>query len=444
MCLPKLPSLALLAAVLLAFTALHAQEVRPPVRDQNRSGAPQTARKPQPADSATEAAEAFEKGMAALEAEKYAEAAEALGKATRLAPENVGCRFYLAQALALAGNPEESIPHYELLVEAQPDVAEIRSNYAQVLSGLDRHAEAAQQLRRASELKPGDAAVLFQLGSAELRSGEHELALTRFEALVKQNPEDADHHYGLAQSAFLAKDLATAETSFREAARLDPRYRDGLLALAEAWEEQGKLEKAVDILKEFPENPDATRWAGELLVELGKAEEALSSLESALESAPTFENRRNLATAYRRAGKHEKAIATLEAALVAEPENIEAHMTLGRVLRDNRQFPQAAARFFAATKLEPANSSAWNEYAGACLLAGDYQASMNAIAEIEKQGKLVAGHHYMRAIILDRFQNDELALREYELFLTMSDGQNEDEEFKARQRVRMLNNKKRR
>jgi hypothetical protein len=52
------------------------------------------------------------------------------------------------------------------------------------------------------------------------------------------------------------------------------------------------------------------------------------------------------------------------------------------------------------------------------------------------------GHHFLRAIILDKFQQDALAIAEYELFLAGSNGQNEDEEFKARQRLRILKSKK--
>ncbi len=423
---------------------LSAQEVRPPVVDQNRSGAPQTARKPEPADKTSAAAEAFEKGMAALEASKFPEAAGHLSKAVELAPEDVASRFYLAQALAQSGREEEALPHYARLTEAQPDVPEIRLNYAQVLTTLERHAEAAEQLAKAAELKPNDANVLFQLGYAELRAGEAEKAANRFEALVKENPEDADYRYGWGQAAFLMKDLENAEANFREAAKRDPRYQNGLLALAEAWQEAGNLEKAAALYGEFPKDPEATRRAGELLVELGRNEEAIASLEATVASSPSFSSRRNLATAYIRAGMSQKALDILEDAVQAEPSNPEAHLALGRLFRDARRYPQAAARFQAALKLDASNIAAWNEFAAVAMLAGEYQAAIDAISEIEKQAALTAGHHYLRAIIFDRFQQDELALKEYELFLAQSDGKNEDEEFKARQRVRMLKNKKRR
>ncbi|MCU0228015.1 MAG: tetratricopeptide repeat protein [Bryobacterales bacterium] len=438
-----------LLGTLLAGSSAFAQELRPQVVDQNRSGAPQSARKGKPAqpsaaEVAVAAAEAQEKGMSALEAQRFGEAVQHLRQAVDLAPEDVPSRFYLAQALAQSGKEEESLPHYEKLVEMQPELVEARLNYAQVLTSLERHGEAAEQLEAASRLKPDDPSVRFQLGYAELRAGEAEKARARFARLVEDDPRDADHHYGLGQAYFLMKDLDAAEASFREAAQRDPRYRNGLLAVAEAWQEAGGLEKAAALFGEFPENADAARRAGELLVELGKNEEAIASLEAGLASAPTFANRRNLAVAYQRAGKPEKALAVLEAAIAAEPGNVEAHLALARTLRDARRFPQAAARFQQALKLDAANLSAWNEFAAVAMLAGEFQAALDAIALLEKQGALSAGHSYLRAIIFDRFQQDDAALSAYEAFLATSKGENADEEFKARQRVRMLKNKKRR
>jgi len=432
------------AAALLCHSSLNAQEQRPEVRDQNRSGAPQAARKAEPAEGTAAAADAFEKGMAALEASRFPEAAQHLESAVKLAPDDVASRFYLTTALVNAGRATDALPHFEKLVAAQPDVFEIRLNYGHTLVGLKQFEAALTQLERANELKPGDARVLYQLGYAELASGSAEDARTRFTEVLKATPDDADARYGLAQASLQLGDLERAETDLRDLAKQEPRYAESLLDVADAYQRQGDLTKAAELYAEFPANPEAAQRAGELLVELGKAEEALSSLESATEKEPSFANRRNLAAAYLRASQPDKAAAVLQLAVDAEPSNPETHLALGRVLRDIRKFPLAADSFKAALKLDPTNAPAWGEYAGVAMLAGDPQASLDAIGQIEKLGKLTAGHHYLRAIILDRYHNDELALAEYQRFLALSQGQNEDEEFKARQRVRILSKKKRR
>ena len=48
------------------------------------------------------------------------------------------------------------------------------------------------------------------------------------------------------------------------------------------------------------------------------------------------------------------------------------------------------------------------------------------------------GHVYLRAIVLDKVKQYQPALESYQRFLEMSQGQNPNEEFKARQRSRII------
>ena len=53
-------------------------------------------------------------------------------------------------------------------------------------------------------------------------------------------------------------------------------------------------------------------------------------------------------------------------------------------------------------------------------------------------GEDTPGNHYFRAITLDKLRDLKGALASYQKFLAMSQGKNPDEEFKARQRVRII------
>ena len=433
-----------MVALLLAPLGVAAQEAKPqptaPVRDQNRSGAPQRAQKAAPTDAAILASQ----GMKAFEKQDFATAITRFGQAISQDPADTTSRFYLALSLSMSGKDSAALPHYAKLVEAQPEVYEIRLNYGQALANAKKFGEAAAQLVRADELKPGQENVLYLLGYAELSGGDAESARKRFDAVLALNASNADAQYGIAQAALQMGDREAAENAFRKAGDLHAPYRDGLLNLAETYEKEGNFEKAASLYAEFPDNAEAKKRSGELLLEHGKAEEAIASLEDVVKADPRFENRYTLAVAYLRSGDAEKATQQLQAAVETEPGNPEAHVAYGRVLRDARKFPEAAAQFGEAIKLNPKDAMAWSEFAGVAVMAEQYQAAFDAIGQIEKLGALKPGHHYLRAIILDKFQNDEMAIAEYELFLAASDGHNSDEEFKARQRVRILKNKKKR
>lgn len=413
------------------------------VRDQNTSGAPQRAVKATPAAASTHAAE----GMAALEKQDYAAAIAQFEKALELNPGDVPSRFYLALSLSLSGQDAASLPHYEKLVEAQPEVYELRLNYAQALVNTSHFEEAAEQLAKAEEIKPSQAktvSLLVATGTAELAEGDDVGARKRFEAALRTDPVQADALAGLGTACLAAGDLEAAETWFRKAVAARPEYQKRLLDLAAAWEAKGNFAKAASLYGEFPGDAQAQARAGELLLRAGSAKEAIAALEASVKEKPDFENRRTLAVAYLRSGDTAKAAATMQAAVDSEPQNAEAHLAYGRILRDARRFVPAAEQFGIAIKLKPEDTMAWSEFAGVAVLAEQYQAALQALAQLEKLGGLKPGHHYLRAIILDKFRSYKEAIAEYELFLAASAGQNKDEEFKARQRLRILQRETRR
>ncbi len=428
---------------LLTAAALHPSALAQEVRDQNTSGAPRRAVKAAPADSAILAAQ----GMEAFEKRDYSTAITRFGQAVSQNPDDVSSRFYLALSLSLTGKDAASLAHYEKLAEAQPEIYEIRVNYAQALANTKRFEEAAEQLAKAEQLKPAQpktVELLAATGLAELAAGDETGAIRRFEAALALQPANPEALLGMGKASLKAGDKAAAETWFRKAAEANPASSRELLPLAAAYEREGNFDKAIALYREFPGDAQAQERIGELLLEQGKAKEAIESLEASVKAEPSFENRQRLAVAWLRAGDGRKAAATMQAAVEAEPGNAEAHSVYGRILRDSRQFGPAAAQFAQAIKLNPKDAMAWSEFAGVAVLAEQYQAAFDALAQLEKLGGLKPGHHYLRAIILDKFQNSERAIAEYELFLASSNGQNKDEEFKARQRLRMLTSGKKR
>jgi len=110
----------------------------------------------------------------------------------------------------------------------------------------------------------------------------------------------------------------------------------------------------------------------------------------------------------------------------------------GRILRDQRKFPLAAQDFFRGTKIKPDSVEAWSELAGALVLAEELPSALGALDHVAALHAEKPGHVYLRAIVLDKINQRKPALESYERFLDMSNGQRPDEEFKARQRVRIL------
>jgi tetratricopeptide (TPR) repeat protein len=206
-----------------------------------------------------------------------------------------------------------------------------------------------------------------------------------------------------------------AEASFTQALTIDPKSEAAEVGLAAARELQG-----------------------ELLLESGKAAEAIPLLEAAVARSPTSANRYALATAYIANKQLEKATPLLEQAVTAEPNNPDLHMAYGRTLREQKKYPAAANEFYKAAQLRPERAEAWSDLAGMLILTENYQQALAALDKVHALGKETAAHHYFRAIVLDKFRQYKPALESYEKFLAMSQGKNPDEEFKARQRIRII------
>ena len=55
-----------------------------------------------------------------------------------------------------------------------------------------------------------------------------------------------------------------------------------------------------------------------------------------------------------------------------------------------------------------------------------------------RAGREYGGNWFFRAIILDKLKQLKPALEAYQQFLSLSQGKNPDQEFQARQRVRII------
>ena len=346
----------------------------------------------------------FTEGLKSLDGGNYAAAVEQLSKAVAAAPKDYAAQFNLALAYSLLGKDAEAIAGYRTVLD----------------------------------LKPGLYQAELNLGIVLIRAKQAREAIPLLEAALQQKPKELQPNLQLAEALLAAGDLAKAEQSYKAAVEIDPSLKDVLLKVAVAYERAGQASKAIDIFAQFPENVAVRERIGELLIEAGKPAEAAPHLEFAVGKSPTPANRAALATAYLRSNQAEKAAEQLQQAVDAEPRNFELRMRYGRVVRDLKKYPAAGAEFLHATELKPDSVEAWNELASMLVLTEDFPRALAALDRVRQLGGETPGHHYMRAIMLDKMKQRKPALDSYRKFLASSDGKYPDEEFKARQRARIL------
>jgi len=377
-------------------------------------------------------------GMKALEAGNYADAVVAFTKVIAADPKDYFAHFNLAMAHTFLQQDAEAVGEFRKTLEIKPKLYEAEINGAMVLMRQKNPGEALPWLEDAAEQKPNEFRPRYYLAEAELQTGDYAKAEENYKRALAIDPKSAGANLGMAQALVQQGRLDDAAPFFRTAAGIQPNYRDYLLQLGSLYEKANRPEEAMAIYREFPDNPAVKSRLGEMLMESKKYSDALPQLEEAYQKSPTPENRLALAGAYVATHQGVKALPLLEQAVASTPNDFDLRMMYARTLRDRKQFPLAAQQFYAAAKLKPAEAKPWTELGDMLYMTGDFPQALSAFEQAAKAGDASAGNWFLRALILDKLKQLKPAKAAYEQFLSLAKGQFPDQEFQARQRVRIF------
>lgn len=161
--------------------------------------------------------------------------------------------------------------------------------------------------------------------------------------------------------------LPRAETAFKEALRLDPRFVDAHAALGETyWELYNQTRDGQWVAQAVAANSSAVRLAPDVpsvrfalginLVNGGRYAEALEELQRVLAQQPNNdEARRYLGRALAGLGRLDEAVAEWRKALTIRPNNWQALSDIGRAMFEARRFDEAEAAYRQLVALQPDN-----------------------------------------------------------------------------------------
>jgi tetratricopeptide (TPR) repeat protein len=377
-------------------------------------------------------------GTKALDEGRYEAAAQAFGKAIEADPQDYFAHFNLALAYAFLHKDAEGIAEYRKTLELKPALYEAELNLGIMLMKQKEPAEAVPLFEDAAGQKPDRFQPRFSLAEAQLQSGAPDKAEENYRQALRLDPQSAAAEAGLAHALARQEKLADAAPHFQQAAKLDPRYRSLLLELGELYENHQQPAEAITIYREFPDNAAAQQHLGRLMLENKQYADALPQLEAAYQRDASQSNRTALAAAYVFTGDLVKALPLLSEAVAAAPADYELRMMYARALRDNKKFAESATQFYEAAKLKPNEPKTWSQLGGMLYMTNDYPRALAAFDKARELGEDTAGNWFLHAIILDRLKQLKPAVEAYQRFLALSQGKNPDQEFQARQRVRII------
>jgi tetratricopeptide (TPR) repeat protein len=378
-------------------------------------------------------------GVKALDARQYDAAVELFSKAVAADPKDYAAHFHLALAYSLLGKDTEAIAQYKSTLELKPGLYEAELNIGVSMTRAKDAAAAIPYLKSAVAKKPKEYRPAFYLAQALLEHGDFADAQAAYVTALAINPSSAPAELGLGKSLVHQDHLSDAEPHYRKAAELDAGYKPALLELAQLFEAAHQNSAAIALYREFPGNPGAEERMGALLSQSGNVSDAIPALEAAVATSPTAANRIALAQAYVKSKQFDKATPLVNKVVAETPDDFELRMFYGRLLRDQRKFPDAEQQFLAAAKLKTDAIQPWNELAGVLIVNEQYPQAIAALDQSRQRGGETTAHFYLRAISFDHLHQLKEALANYKEFLERSHGM-PDEEFKSRQRARIIQN----
>lgn len=223
----------------------------------------------------------------------------------------VWTEFERAQVDVTAGRAGRALPALARVARLNPASPLFASSYAHALAAAGRSQEALAQFRKAVAQWPGDAELYHDLAVVARARGFRSEASRAEDAALAINPALPSAHHGKGLEFSSEGRHADAARAFGEAVRHDPTNAVYQTDLGNARRALGDLDGAARAftaaLDRSPESADAANGLGVVLVQQGRAAEAVGWLERAATDRTLIEAQLNLGIALQESGQPARA-----------------------------------------------------------------------------------------------------------------------------------------
>jgi RNA polymerase sigma factor (sigma-70 family) len=329
-------------------------------------------------------------GIVLLRQGKLVEAIDCFRRAIELDPKLTQAHYNLGNALHQQGKLDEAVACFRRAIQLDPRDAQAHNNLGNVLLQQGKMDEAVASLRRSIELDPRNASVHNNLGNVLSRQGKLEEAVACFRRALELNPKLTQPHDNLGNALLTQGKAEEAAACFRRSIELDPRNALAHNNLGVVLLQQGKMAEAVACSRRAieldPKLAQAYSNLGNALMMQGKLAEAAASQRRAIELDPKLARLQGKTDGPAEQKKLEQVVASSRQAIQLNPNDVPAHVNLGKALVGLKKLDDAVATLRRAIQLDP-------KYA---------EAHYNLGTALKQQGKLTeAEASHRRAIELD-------------------------------------------
>jgi tetratricopeptide (TPR) repeat protein len=282
-----------------------------------------------------------------------------------------------------------------------------------------QHAEAAELVRRAVNLRPEDAALQLNLGNALKALGKIDDAIEQFRNALTLAPSFPMAHYNLGNAYASVGRHEDAADAFEKSLRLQPNDASSHNNLGNALHALGRHTDAIAsfqrALELRPGHAGALNNMGMSLNALDRADEAIPCFQAALAVEPRFVAAHfNLANTFDATARHEEAVASFQAAFALQPNLPPTIFGLGNALAALGRHAQALPYLERAVGLDPQFALAWLSLGTAHQALNAHAAAVRAFDQALRLRPDLASAHMNRALAWLALRDFARGLPEYE------------------------------
>jgi predicted Zn-dependent protease len=355
---------------------------------------------------------------------------------------------YVADA---QGRLDDAEGLYRRAVEANPQSFEAHISLGLLLARRRKFVEARPELIAATALDPGDAGAGTKARAwralAEIdRSSDTTTASNDLLEALKLSPETAADTLLAAGLADQDGQYDAAAAAYRRILARDPNSAAANSGLAHVLIAQKKYPEAETLLRaaleQTPEDPALTAQLAAVLAAQDKAE-ALPLIQKLHAAHPAEAGiTRMLAEVLATAGDPAGSDQLYAGLLAASPDDPSLLIGHGQNLTRQLKFAEAFAAFDKATRLDPANADGWSGLAFSASRTNQPSITLHALTMRSKYLPEVPSTYFLWATAYDTLHDKAAAATYYHHFLDSSAGKFPNQEWQARQRLILLENKK--
>jgi tetratricopeptide (TPR) repeat protein len=271
----------------------------------------------------------------------------------------------------------QAIDHYRQAMKADPGASFLAEELADLYIQSNRLREGVLDAEAALRENPNDTnsrRILGRIytrliGDSQRGSVNEEMlkrATEQYTKIVEQLPKDLDSWLVLGRLHKVAQQSPEAEKAFSKALELEPDNEEALTGMALVHADLGDAKKAAELLRKVAEKSPNLRT---LMALAGSYEQlkdynlAAETLKQAVSLAPdNGDLKRALAQNLMLADKLDESLKLYQQLVAEEPKDVQSHLRISQIYRQQRKFAEAHMASEEAKKLEPGSLEVlWNE-----------------------------------------------------------------------------------